>query len=66
MILLVVFLVGIERSSVDLKTSCQVVAGILHYFVLTTFFWMLIEAINLYRNFVQIFQSGVSTIFCSV
>uniref|UniRef100_A0A7M5V0Y8 Uncharacterized protein n=3 Tax=Clytia hemisphaerica TaxID=252671 RepID=A0A7M5V0Y8_9CNID len=58
-ILLIVFLVGAERGSVvTSKLGCQIVAGILHYFMLTTFLWMLIEAINLYRNFVKIFRSG--------
>ncbi|XP_066920828.1 adhesion G-protein coupled receptor G7-like [Clytia hemisphaerica] len=58
-ILLIVFLVGAERGSVvRSKLGCQIVAGILHYFMLTTFLWMLIEAINLYRNFVKIFRSG--------
>ena len=57
-ILLIVFLVGAERDTVGSKIGCQVVAGILHYFMLTTFLWMLVEAINLYRNFVKIFRSG--------
>ena len=58
MALLTVFFIGVERKTTGSKTSCQVVAGILHYFMLTTFVWMLIEAITLYRNFVKIFSGG--------
>ena len=40
--------------------SFQVVAGLLHYFILSTFCWMAIEALNLYRNFVKVFSGGAS------
>ena len=54
--LLVVFLVGIERT----KNSviCHIVAALLHYFMLTTFIWMAVEALNLYRMFVTVFRKG--------
>ena len=59
MALLITFLIGVERKTTgSSKTACQAVAGILHYFMLTTFIWMLVEAINLYRNFVKIFSGG--------
>ena len=54
MALLIVFLVGVERKPTGSKTSCQVVAGILHYFMLTTFIWMLIEAVILYFKLVKV------------
>ena len=54
--LLIVFLVGIENTS-D-KVGCQVVAALLHYFLLTTFFWMGVEAFNIYQMFVKVFRKG--------
>ena len=54
MALLIVFLIGVERKTTGSKTTCQVVAGILHYFMLTTFSWMLIEAVILYFKLVKV------------
>lgn len=58
MCLLVVFLAGVDAESIDSHRGCQVVAGLIQYFTLTSFFWMAIEGINLYRNFVKIFRDG--------
>uniref|UniRef100_A0A7M5XNR7 Uncharacterized protein n=1 Tax=Clytia hemisphaerica TaxID=252671 RepID=A0A7M5XNR7_9CNID len=55
---LIIFLVGAEKT--EPRIGCQVVAGLLHYFILTTFCWMAIEALNLYRNFVKVFSGGAS------
>ena len=55
MLLLIVFLSGIERTSN--KENCRAVAVFLHYFILTTFMWMGVEAANLYQMFVRIFQT---------
>ena len=55
MVLLIVFLIGIERTSNT--RSCQTVAALLHYFILTTFSWMGVEAANLYQMFVKVFQT---------
>ena len=55
MLLLIVFLIGIEKTS-NAK-SCQAVAALLHYFILTTFLWMGVEAANLYQMFVKVFQT---------
>ena len=54
--LLVVFLVGIERTKNSLV--CHTVAALLHYFMLTTFIWMAVEAVNLYRMLVTVFRKG--------
>ena len=54
-LLLIVFLIGIERTSST--QSCRTVAAFLHYFILTTFMWMGVEAANLYQMFVKIFQT---------
>ena len=40
------------------KVGCQVVAVLLHYFLLTTFFWMGVEAVNIYQMFVKVFRKG--------
>ena len=51
--LLVIFLAGTER--VEPRAGCQTVAAMIQYFMLTTFFWMSVEGLNLYRNFVKVF-----------
>ncbi|XP_072032032.1 adhesion G-protein coupled receptor G4-like isoform X2 [Amphiura filiformis] len=56
--LYLVFLVGIDSKS---GPGCLVVAGLLHYFVLTTVFWMGIEARNMYINLVTVFDIAGST-----
>ena len=53
MLLLIVFLIGIEKTS-NTK-SCLAVAVLLHYFILTTFSWMGVEAASLYQMFVKVF-----------
>ena len=53
MLLLIVFLIGIEKTS-NTK-SCLPVAVLLHYFILTTFSWMGVEAASLYQMFVKVF-----------
>ena len=40
----IVFVLGIERNEVE--TVCLVIAAFLHYILLVSFVWMLIEAIN--------------------
>lgn len=54
--LLIVFLAGVDQTSAD--TGCKVVASLLQYFLLATFCWMSIEAVNLYRCFIQVFVGG--------
>ncbi|XP_065664204.1 adhesion G-protein coupled receptor G4-like isoform X3 [Hydra vulgaris] len=41
--------------------SCKVVASLLQFFVLSTFFWMAVEGLNLYRMFVKVFPGSSST-----
>ena len=53
LMLLVIFLAGTER--VKPRAGCQAVAAMIQYFMLTTFFWMSVEGLNLYRNFVKVF-----------
>lgn len=47
--LLIIFLAGVEKTSNEV--GCQVVAALLHYFILTTFLWMSVEAVNMYQMF---------------
>ena len=61
LVLLIVSLVGIERTS---KVSvCKSVAVMLHYFISTTFFWMCVEAVHLYQKVVKVFQTRSQRIF---
>ena len=52
---LIVFIVGIERSRVG-PIGCYIVAVLLHYFILATFLWMLIEAHFMYLAFVKVWS----------
>ena len=56
MALIIVFLAGADRTSSRL--GCQCIAAILHYLILTTFFWTAVEAFTLYKKFIKIFNSG--------
>jgi 7 transmembrane receptor (Secretin family). len=53
-ILLVVFIIGAEQT--EHLHVCQLMAVLIHYFVLSTFCWMACEGFNLYRNFINIFK----------
>ncbi|KAI8516421.1 hypothetical protein Bbelb_050020 [Branchiostoma belcheri] len=52
---LVIFLAGINRTASPI--GCKVVAALLHYFLLAALMWMAVEAVNLYRAVVQVFDS---------
>ncbi|XP_072050890.1 uncharacterized protein [Amphiura filiformis] len=56
--LYVVFLIGIEQT--HWKHGCTAVAGLMHYFTLTSISWMAVEAINMYYVFIQVMNSQVS------
>ncbi|XP_054859977.1 adhesion G protein-coupled receptor E5-like isoform X1 [Eublepharis macularius] len=51
----VIFLVG-AGNTVN-KTACAIVAGLLHYFFLSAFCWMLLEGVELYLMVVQVFRT---------
>lgn len=57
LLLYIVFLGGIDSVATDL--ICKAVAILLHYFLLTTMFWMAVEAHNMYMFLVKIFQRDV-------
>ncbi|XP_073697736.1 adhesion G protein-coupled receptor E5-like isoform X2 [Garra rufa] len=50
-----VFLCGI--SSTHDKVGCGIVAGLLHFFFLSAFCWMLLEGVQLYRMVVLVFNT---------
>ncbi|KAH0629622.1 hypothetical protein JD844_011834 [Phrynosoma platyrhinos] len=51
----VIFLLGAgNRSNM---TACAIVAGLLHYFFLSVFCWMLLEGVELYLMVVQVFKT---------
>ncbi|GAU97234.1 hypothetical protein RvY_08565 [Ramazzottius varieornatus] len=53
-----VFVLGIDR--VHNQIGCAITAGILHYTLLAAFAWMLLEGVQLYLMFVQVFESEES------
>ena len=57
--LLIVF--GAERTRH--KTLCTVVAIAIHYFLLTSFSWMVNESYYLYRKVVKVFDSSIKHFF---
>ena len=60
--LLVCFLLGVEF--VETNGICTTIGVFLHVFVLSTFMWMTVEAIGLYRKAVRTFKNrGEGTIF---
>ncbi|XP_065683126.1 adhesion G-protein coupled receptor G2 isoform X2 [Hydra vulgaris] len=56
---LIIFLASETPSKPSL--SCKVVASLLQFFVLSTFFWMAVEGLNLYRMFVKVFPGSSSS-----
>lgn len=52
------FLVGVEQTQNPFV--CVAVAAVLHYFLLATFMWMLMEAVLQYHAFVKVFGTHIS------
>ncbi|KAF4118039.1 hypothetical protein G5714_000090 [Onychostoma macrolepis] len=50
-----IFLCGI--SSTHNQVACAIVAGLLHFFFLSAFCWMLLEGVQLYRMVVLVFHT---------
>ncbi|XP_047666295.1 adhesion G protein-coupled receptor L2 isoform X24 [Tachysurus fulvidraco] len=53
-----VFLIG--HSVTELRIGCAIIAGVLHYFFLSSFAWMCLEGVHLYLMLVDIFESEYS------
>ena len=56
MAFLIVFLADVERA--EIRISCQIIAGVLHYLMLASFMWMCVTAVNLYQLLVLVFRSS--------
>ncbi|XP_048051014.1 adhesion G protein-coupled receptor E1-like [Megalobrama amblycephala] len=56
-----VFLCGI--SSTHNRVACAIVAGLLHYFFLSAFCWMLLEGVQLYRMVVLVFHTTLKHLY---
>ena len=54
----VIFLAGVERTSDHI--GCLAVAAMLHYFILASFMWMLMEAVVQYLLFVRVMNPHIS------
>jgi len=53
-----VFLVGVDRRAVPSPEEvCTVIAILLHYLLLATWAWMLVEGVHLYMMLVKIFYN---------
>ncbi|XP_048347243.1 adhesion G protein-coupled receptor E5 isoform X2 [Sphaerodactylus townsendi] len=50
-----IFLVG-AGNTVN-ETACAIVAGLMHYFFLSAFCWMLLEGVELYLMVIQVFRT---------
>lgn len=53
-----VFIIGIHRT--EDKLLCSIFAGVLHYFFLAAFSWMLMEAAKILIMIIQVFNSSKS------
>uniref|UniRef100_A0A8C1KLL5 Uncharacterized protein n=1 Tax=Cyprinus carpio TaxID=7962 RepID=A0A8C1KLL5_CYPCA len=56
-----VFLCGI--SSTHNQVACRIVAGLLHFFFLSAFCWMLLEGVQLYRMVVMVFHTTLKHLY---
>lgn len=52
----IIFLAGIEATSNEI--ACTVVAVLLHYFLLVSFSWMLVEGVYLYLMVITVFENN--------
>ncbi|KAJ8020260.1 Adhesion G-protein coupled receptor G6 [Holothuria leucospilota] len=52
------FLFGIDLA-VNSKWACPMVGALIHYFLLSTIFWMGVEALNIYLMLVRVFNMNV-------
>ncbi|XP_033111997.1 adhesion G-protein coupled receptor G7-like, partial [Anneissia japonica] len=55
--LYIVFIVGIDRTNND--DQCTAVGALLHYFLLSSIFWMSVQALFMYYLFVKIYNAHI-------
>ena len=52
----IIFVAGVDKTSENsVPIHCQVIAVLLHYFLLVSFMWMLMEGVFLYFALVKVF-----------
>ncbi|XP_028411932.1 adhesion G-protein coupled receptor G6-like [Dendronephthya gigantea] len=54
---IIVFLAAVEKSRTSSLAGCRAAAIALHYFLLSAFLWMAVEAYNMYWAFVKVFSA---------
>ncbi|XP_038044290.1 uncharacterized protein LOC119718928 [Patiria miniata] len=59
LLLYLVFLAGVEKTSSSSRAGCIAAAVLMHFFALTSVAWMGVEAANLYLKLVKIFNADV-------
>ncbi|XP_029943399.1 CD97 antigen isoform X1 [Salarias fasciatus] len=59
-----IFLVGISQTKPE--GGCRLVAGLLHFFFLGMFTWMLLEGVQLYRMVVLVFNATIRPLYLYV
>uniref|UniRef100_A0A4W4HK15 Adhesion G protein-coupled receptor L1a n=1 Tax=Electrophorus electricus TaxID=8005 RepID=A0A4W4HK15_ELEEL len=52
------FLIGMDKT--HYTVACPVLAGLLHFFLLSVFCWLCVEAVQLYVLLVEVFESETS------
>ena len=55
---LILFVAGIDKTGNP--DACRAVALLLHYFLLSSFCWMAVEAYNLYVRLIKVFDAHIS------
>ncbi|XP_029652320.2 adhesion G-protein coupled receptor G6-like [Octopus sinensis] len=51
------FLAGFKAYSTEITAVCKAVAALLHYFLLTSFIWMAVEALHIFLGVVVVFNT---------
>jgi len=53
-----------DRSLMVVMDVCTAVAVLMHYLVLTSLMWMLVEAINMYQLLIRVFATSETKFMC--
>ncbi|CAG0901692.1 unnamed protein product [Darwinula stevensoni] len=56
----VILLAGLDRT--ENETGCGIVAGLLHFWLLASFAWMLVEGVQIYLLLYKVFGTGSSSV----
>ncbi|CAI9743664.1 adhesion G-protein coupled receptor G6-like [Octopus vulgaris] len=63
-----IFLAGFKAYSTEITAVCKAAAALLHYFLLTSFIWMAVEALHIFLGVVVVFNIYQSSFIkkCSI